>query len=305
MVVKGIVSIFDRSNIIRESATTNWMEMEPTRYELTITSTDPGTACNALAAYTGLSKSRIKQAMNKGAVWHQNRKTKLRRLRKATATVKPGDLLVLYYNPAILAAKPSEAHCQRDMQHYSIWYKPAGLMTQGTRYGDHCALSRQVERHFRPKRRVLLVHRIDREASGLVIMAHSRTAAARISALLRQNRILKRYAVWVLGDLYRHGADGRIDMDLDGKSAITLYRVVRYDRELNQTLAHVRIQTGRLHQIRRHFGQIGFPIMGDPRYGRGNHCPDGLRLVAFSIAMDCPFGNGRIETTMDMERFEG
>lgn len=303
--MKDIVSIFKRSNTVRESATTNLMEMKPTQYELTIALTDPDTACDALAVHTGLSKSSIKQAMNKGAVWHQNRRTKLRRLRKATATVKPGDLLVLYYNPAILATKPPEAHCHRDMHHYSIWYKPAGLMTQGTRYGDHCALSHQVERHFKPKRHVLLVHRIDREASGLVIMAHSRTAAAKISALLRQNRILKRYAVWVLGDLSQDGADGRIDMDLDGKGAITLYRVVRYDRERNQTLAHVRIQTGRLHQIRRHFEQIGFPVMGDPRYGQGNQCPEGLRLVAFSIAMDCPFGNGRIETTMDIEGFEG
>ena len=278
--------------------------MKPTPYELTISPPHHATACDVLAAHTGLSKTRIKQAMNKGAVWHQRPKTKLRRLRKATATVKPGDRLLLYYDPAILSLTPTDASCQLDMQHYSIWLKPAGLMTQGTRYGDHCALSRQVERHFKMKREALLVHRIDREAAGLVIIAHSRTAAAKLSAMLRENRISKRYAVWVLGDLTEHATDGRIEFDIDDKRAVTLYKTVRYDRGRNQTLAHVQIGTGRLHQIRRHFAQIGFPVMGDPRYGLGNKCPGGLRLVAFSIAMDCPFGNGRIETTIDIERFE-
>ncbi len=278
--------------------------MKPTPYELTIFSPHHATACDALATHTGLSKTSIKQAMSNGAVWYQRPKSKLCRLRKATAAVKPGDRLLLYYDPTILSLTPTDAGCQLDMQHYSIWHKPAGLMTQGTRYEDHCSLSRQVERHFQMKRPGLLVHRIDREASGLVIIAHSRTAAAKISALLRVNRIAKRYAVWVLGDLTQHATDGHIEFDLDDKQAVTFYQTVRYDRNRNQTLAHVRIATGRLHQIRRHFAHISFPVMGDPKYGRDNKYPDGLKLVAFSIAMDCPFGNGPIETAIDIEGFE-
>lgn len=278
--------------------------MKAAQYELCITPSHPDTACDALAACSGLSKARIKQAMNKGAVWHQGGKTKLRRLRKATAVVKAGDRLVLYYNPSILAIIPPEADCRLDMTHYSIWYKPAGLMTQGTRYGDHCALSRQVEKHFRMKRGVWVVHRIDREAAGLVIVAHSRKAAAKLSALFRSNRVDKHYAVWVSGDLMRSGEDSRIDKELDGKRAISDFRCLRYDRNRRETLVHVRIRTGRLHQIRRHFDHIGFPVMGDPRYGRGNACADGLQLTAFRIAMDCPFGNGRVDVSIDLETFE-
>lgn len=278
--------------------------MKTTSYELTVVQPHPRTACDALAAHTGLPKSRIKQAMIKGAVWFQRPKTKLRRLRKATATLKAGDKLRLYYDPAILAINPPTAYCQQDLDHYTIWYKPAGLMTQGTRYGDHCALSRQAEQHFQMKRKVFVVHRIDREASGLVVLAHSQPAAAKISALFRENRIEKNYAVWVLGNLKQYLSDGRIEVDLDGKPALTWFQIVRYDEEKNQTLVIAQIQTGRLHQIRRHFAHIGFPVMGDPRYGQGNQCPEGLQLVALSIVLDCPFGNGRIEATIKAEGFE-
>lgn len=278
--------------------------MTATLHELTFDPTCPATACDALAARTGLSKSSIKQAMIKGAVWLRRPKSKARRLRNATTILKPGDTLQLYYDPTILAVSPPIADCVRDLEHYTIWFKPAGLLTQGTRYGDHCSLARQVEQYFKMKRDVLLVHRIDREASGLVILAHNQPAAAKISARFRKNRIEKEYAVWVRGDLTQSPSDGRISLDLDGKTALTRFHIIRYDPDNDQTLVHARIHTGRLHQIRRHFSHIGFPVMGDPRYGRGNHCPEGLQLVAFRITLDCPFGNGRVEAKINAKGFE-
>lgn len=53
---------------------------------------------------------------------------------------------------------------------------------------------------------------------------------------------------------------------------------------LNTSLLEVSIETGRLHQIRRHLAAIGHPVMGDPRYGEGNKNADGLKLVASRIS---------------------
>ncbi|RJQ79498.1 MAG: RNA pseudouridine synthase [Desulfobacteraceae bacterium] len=276
--------------------------MQATRFDLTIGGNDPRTACDALAARTGLSKSKVKQAMIKGAVWHHRPGAKPRRIRRATTAVRPGERWIFYYDPAILDLQPPPASCLMDYTQYSIWYKPAGLMTQGTRFGDHCALVRQVEHHFESKRKVYLVHRIDREASGLLIVPHSRTAAARISALLRGRKIEKQYLIRVRGDLARYESSGTIDLALDDKSARTTFEALGYDATIDQTLVRVRIHTGRHHQIRRHFAMIGFPVMGDPRYGQNNKNREGLQLVAYALAFVCPFGNGRIEATIDAQK---
>ena len=62
-------------------------------------------ACDYLASLSGLSKGRVKDAMNKGAVWHTGRKGKRRRLRRATASVAAGETLELFYDAALLALR--------------------------------------------------------------------------------------------------------------------------------------------------------------------------------------------------------
>jgi len=107
--------------------------------------------------------------------------------------------------------------------------------------------------------------------------------------------------VWVRGDLSIYQPYGHIHLALDGKSADTRYEMLRYESEKNQTLARVRIHTGRCHQIRCHFAMIGYPVMGDPRYGQGNKNQEGLQLVAYSLAFQCPYGRGRIKVEIDPE----
>ncbi len=277
--------------------------MTSTRYDITLCHHDPMTAADALVHHTGISKTRIKQAMIKGAVWHQRPNSARRLIRRATAQVRPGDRLLFYYDPTVLALTPSSADCLYDFQHYSIWLKPAGLLTQGTRYGDHCALLRQVEHYFQHKRKVFLIHRLDREAVGLVIVAHSRKAAARFSDLFYRNNILKRYRIRVKGELCRQGESSRIDQSLDGKPALTEYTCLSYEAARDQTLVDVRIHTGRYHQIRRHFNSIGHPVMGDPRYGVGNKNKRGLQLVAYLLKFDCPFGGRGIEVQIDPQEY--
>ena len=168
---------------------------------ITVASEDAGTACDLIASRTRLAKSRVKDAMVKGAVWLTAKKGGRKRLRKATAQPEPGDVLELFYDTRLLAVKPPLARCLHDAGQYSVWLKPAGLLAQGTDYGDHCSLVRQVEVHFRMKRPVLPVHRLDREAAGLMVLAHTKTAAAKLSRLLQDNAIDKQYRVTVLGRL--------------------------------------------------------------------------------------------------------
>jgi tRNA pseudouridine32 synthase/23S rRNA pseudouridine746 synthase len=272
-----------------------------TRFDITIDHSDPAVACDALTRRTKLSKSKVKQAMIKGAVWLQRPGDRSRRIRRATMIVHIGDRLRFYHDPAILELRPPAAHCLLDHSQYSIWFKPAGLMTQGTRFGDHCALSRQVEHHFGGKRKVYVVHRLDREANGLLILAHARSAAAYLSRMLRNHAIEKGYRICVRGDLSHFQRSGHIDFILDEKAAHTEYEMIRYLEETDQTLVRVRLRTGRLHQIRRHMDMIGFPVIGDPRYGQNNKNTAGLQLVADSLAFDCPFGKGWVAVTIDPE----
>ena len=253
------------------------------------------TACEFLASGTGLSRGKVKDAMNKGAVWMRRRKGGLRRLRRATASVNKGDRIEFYYDEKLLSLKPPEAGCLSDRKHYSVWHKPPGLMAQGTMYGDHCSLLRQTELFFQSSREVFLVHRLDREASGLMLMAHSRVAAARLSALFQKNLIVKEYRAEVVGKAGEKGRHGNIAFPLDGKPSFTEFEVEVYNLERNTSIVNVRIKTGRLHQIRRHFAMIGFPVIGDPKYGKGNKNREGMKLQAVSLRFLCPFENREVE----------
>jgi len=270
-------------------------QLEKFSLNKTVGPDDPKTAVDFLAHHAGLSKGRIKNAMNKGAVWLKKTQGKQYRIRRATTALKPGDRLSLYYDEKLLALNPPTEACISDQKRYSVWFKPAGLLTQGTRYGDHCSLLRRVELFFKSKRKVFLIHRLDREAAGIVLVAHDQGAAGKLSRLFQTGSIVKHYRAQVLGDLIQRKPEDTIQLPLDDKPAITEYRAVSYDPPSNTTLVNLIIRTGRKHQIRRHFAMIGFPVMGDPHYGEGNKNTAGLQLTASALEFKCPIsGNSRI-----------
>lgn len=254
--------------------------------------------CDLLAERSGLSKAKIKDAMIKGAVWLKAKRGGLKRLRRATTQVRAGDYIELYYDKKLLSLKPPAAKCFSDMTHYSVWYKPVGLLAQGTKYGDHCSLQRQAEYFFGLRRKIFPVHRIDRETSGLMLLAHSSEAAARLSELFRENRIVKRYRAEVLGKFENERRKGAIQIPLDGKPSLTEYEVESYQPSDDTSSVNIVIRTGRLHQIRRHFDMIGHPVIGDPAYGRGNKNREGMKLSALSLRFRCPFHNREVEFSL-------
>jgi len=251
-----------------------------------------------LAAATGLSRGRVKLAMKQGAVWLRQGK-KRRRIRHAKRTVQPGETLEIYYDEALLTATPPEAWCLKDGEHYSVWFKPAGLLTQGTLYGDHFSLERKAELHFAGARHIHPVHRLDRETAGLVILAHGKKSAAALSALFREGRIQKIYRAELLGDITVAGESSFITEPIEGKEAKTEFVVEGIDPDAGISTALVRLHTGRMHQIRRHFDIIGHPVMGDPRYGKGNKNRFGLRLAAVHLSFLCPFLQRQVSFTTE------
>ena len=126
----------------------------------------------ALAAVVPeLSKGRLKDAMNKGAViWRRGKQQK--RLRRAQSPVAAGDLLQLNYDDDLLSRQCEPAVLLADERHFSLWYKPPGMLSQGNEWGDHLSLLRFAEQQL-GNRAVFLIHRLDREASGLLLLAHS------------------------------------------------------------------------------------------------------------------------------------
>lgn len=241
-----------------------------------------------------LSKGRLKDAMNKGAVQLVQGKQH-KRLRRAQTEVSSGTVLELHYDEDILQRKAPEPVLLADERTYSVWFKPAGLLSQGNEWGDHLALLRQVEQHFTSQRPVFLLHRLDREASGLVLIAHHKTMAATLSQLIQQQRISKTYRITVLGTLSAELIkQGEINLPLDGKASCTRFSQAAILQEPARTVLDVALISGRKHQIRRHFAAIGHPVMGDPQYGQGNQDAAGLALQAVRLAFELP-GKGQRE----------
>jgi tRNA pseudouridine32 synthase/23S rRNA pseudouridine746 synthase len=256
----------------------------PARQEVHLPITTTGdSAAELLAAASALSKQRIKQAMLKGAVW-LTRGKQTRRLRRATKALTAGDTLHLYYDETILAAAPPTPTCLADEKSYSVWCKPAGMLAQGSEWGDHCAISRWVEQHL--QRPVFVVHRLDREAGGLMLLAHDPKSAAALTRLFHARLIRKRYRVWVAGRFPAEPSHRVMRDAIDGRPAQTTAALLHYDAGRDQSLLEVEIDSGRKHQIRRHLAAAGFPVLGDYRYGGRSGTP--LQLCAYRLEFTCP-----------------
>jgi 23S rRNA pseudouridine955/2504/2580 synthase len=144
--------------------------------------------------------------------------------------------------------------------------KPAGLATQG---GERVGASLDALLAELRSPKPLLVHRLDKDTSGLILVAKTRAAAARFSALFAGERrsVSKQYLAICAG--CPQPAAGSIEQELEVHGAIrqarTDYAVLAGSQRFS--VLELELGTGRMHQIRRHLVQIGHPVLGDDKYG--------------------------------------
>ena len=248
-----------------------------------------------IEGHTKLSKAAIKRGLTFGGGWIKPAGlSSFKRCRKAKYSVKPGDTCAFYYDAKLIAEPQAEPVVIFENSHFGIWYKPRNQVTQGSRYGDANSLERQISQ-LRQKP-VWLIHRLDSAASGLVIFAYSAAVCAQLNQLLQSQNIKKIYQAQVLGQVLKNGT---IELPLDGNTALTEYTCVQQDDY--SSLVIIRLHTGRFHQIRRHFAQIGHPLLGDPRYGEGNSHQAGLHLVASQLEFLDPINRTPVNVTLPRE----
>lgn len=155
--------------------------------------------------------------------------------------------------------------------------KPSGLLSvpgRGAAKAD--CLARRVQREF-PE--ALIVHRLDMETSGLIVLARNPAMHQQLSIAFQNRQVEKRYVAMVAGELPE--GEGEIDLPLIadwprrplqkvdhvlGKPSLTRYRRLAYDAADDSSRVLLEPQTGRSHQLRVHLMSIGHPILGDVLY---------------------------------------
>ena len=156
--------------------------------------------------------------------------------------------------------------------------KPSGVASHGGSGISFGAI--ETMRALRPEQSLELVHRLDRDTSGLLIMAKKRSALTELQALMREEGgIAKRYLALLTGRMpdgvmsvdaplhigLRQGGERHVQVNAAGKPSLSHFKVL--ERHGGQSYCEVRIETGRTHQIRVHAQHIGHAIAGDDKYG--------------------------------------
>lgn len=282
---------------------------------LAVPATGPSGRADRIAAdLSGLSRSHVQKLIS------DHRLTADGQPLKANSIVEPGTVLELVVPPPA----PAEPIAEPDIPVAVVYQdddllivdKPAGLVVHPSAGHDSGTLVNALlgmGEALAPSgiagvQRPGIVHRLDRDTSGLLMVARTDAAQASLQAQLKARRVKKAYLALVQGQVA--AAAGRIEAPIgrdpgrrtrmavvpDGRPSTTGYRV--RERFQGWTLLELDLVTGRTHQIRVHLEAIGHPVAGDPIYGtgtsrRGPAGLDRLFLHAWRLELTSP-SSGRL-----------
>jgi len=224
---------------------------------------------------------------------------------RCISTASPGDMIELQERtaPGFMprGKPPFPVEIVYDCNSFAIVFKPAGVVThpppggatgsQSMRTAIQYALTAPPIGMPGALYRPHLCHRLDKPTSGLLVCAKTKPALLALNRAFAERRVAKRYHAIVGGAVV--GEHGRIELALDGKSAVTTWRVLRRARSLRVGGGHLTSLelcplTGRTHQLRRHCAEaLGCPILGDKEHG-GEDVGSGLYLAALGLSFVHP-----------------
>jgi len=258
-----------------------------------------------LTQHTTFSRSMIKKMIDSGLVTVNDEVV------KASTIVAEGDLIEFEEYPAepmTIVPVEMELDIVYEDAALAVINKPSGLVVHpGAGHNDvtlvHGLLAKLsglsgIGGVMRPG----IVHRIDKDTSGLLVVAKTDAAHIALTEALKRHEIKREYLAIVHGviDHDRGKIDApigrnpqnRLLMDVvpDGKHSVTHFQVI--ERFADHTLVRCQLETGRTHQIRVHFKYIGYPIVGDPQYGlKKQASTSGQALHATSLSFIHPITN--------------
>jgi 23S rRNA pseudouridine1911/1915/1917 synthase len=274
----------------------------------------------------GLTRNRVQQLIEAGAVMVDGDL-----VRRASARVKPGAILTIDLPDRRPRSAPQPQTLPLDIRHEDaallVVCKPAGQVSHPAFRHTSGTLLNALLGHAAGQWTPALVSRLDKDTSGLVLVAKRRDVQVALQRLGADNLIDKDYLAIVLG---KPPARGTIDLALDrdpwdarrvtvrdrgGVPSVTRFERVQVfsigaDRDVS--LVRCRLITGRTHQIRVHLAAKGWPILGDTVYGTaragsltGTSLPPELRLArqalhAWRLAFTHPLTGARLEITANM-----
>lgn len=261
----------------------------------------------------GYSRSQLKALIERGCVTVEGRRP------AADDKVKAGERIVLEVGRA---PWPELERFERWVRHEDkellVLDKPAGLLmhplgeswlrdpraclleVEANLAGLLLRLRPQIARSAVP--RAGIVHRLDRQTSGVLLVAKTAGAYDRLVAAFKERRVSKIYRAVVRGlpqgktvqaPVGRNPGHRRVVVTPFGKTAETAFRVI--EAAPGSALVEARPLTGRTHQIRAHLGFLGAPVMGDPEFDQrkeGQPWPPRMLLHAYSVELEHP-GTGR------------